>query len=59
MLKYVKNPETNKCVFAVTRSGEPIKIRAAIFTECFFMLAMAELARATGEARYKVLYPFI
>ena len=53
-MKYVKNPENNKCSFAVTRTGDPIKIQRTIFSECFYMIAMAELARATGDAKYKV-----
>lgn len=53
LMKYVKNPETNKCFFAVTRSGDPVKIQRTIFSECFYMVAMAELARATGDDKYK------
>ncbi|XP_041459512.1 N-acylglucosamine 2-epimerase-like [Lytechinus variegatus] len=53
LMKYVKNPENYKCFFAVTRTGEPIKIQRTIFSECFYMIAMAELARATGDAKYK------
>lgn len=53
-MKYVKNPENNKCFFTVTKTGDPIKIQRSIFSECFYMIAMAELARATGEAKYKV-----
>ncbi|XP_072178053.1 N-acylglucosamine 2-epimerase-like [Diadema setosum] len=53
LMEHVKNPANNKCHFAVTRSGEPIKIQRTIFSECFYTIAMAELARATGETKYK------
>ena len=31
--EFVKNPETGKCYFSVTREGKPVKIQRTIFTE--------------------------
>ena len=30
---FVKNPDTGKCYFSVTREGKPVKIQRTIFTE--------------------------
>lgn len=38
--------------FSMTADGRAVYVQRKIFTECFYVLALAELARATGEARY-------
>jgi N-acylglucosamine 2-epimerase len=38
--------------FSTTADGRAIYVQRKIFTECFYVLALAELARATGEARF-------
>ncbi|XP_064605325.1 N-acylglucosamine 2-epimerase-like isoform X2 [Liolophura sinensis] len=53
LMKYVKNPETWKCYFSLTRDGKPLKIQRTIFSECFYLMALSELARATGDPKYK------
>lgn len=37
---------------SMTADGRAVYVQRKIFTECFYVLALAELARATGEARY-------
>ncbi|NJD19079.1 MAG: N-acylglucosamine 2-epimerase, partial [Gemmatimonadetes bacterium] len=38
--------------FSMTADGRAVYVQLKIFTECFCVMALAELARATGEARY-------
>lgn len=54
LLNHIKRPEDGRCYFQVTAEGQPIKIQRTIFTECFYVIAMAELARASNLSRYKV-----
>ncbi|XP_061469910.1 N-acylglucosamine 2-epimerase isoform X2 [Rhineura floridana] len=42
-----------KCAFVLTRDGRPVKIQRTIFSECFYVLGLDELGRATGEPRYQ------
>ncbi|KAM4663176.1 N-acylglucosamine 2-epimerase [Discoglossus pictus] len=42
-----------KCAFVVTRDGRAVKVQRTIFSECFYVMAMDELWRVTGEERYK------
>ncbi|XP_071784123.1 N-acylglucosamine 2-epimerase-like [Asterias amurensis] len=51
---YVKNPATGKCYFIITKSGKAVKTKSNIFSECFYILAMSELARATLDQKYKL-----
>ncbi|XP_070558541.1 N-acylglucosamine 2-epimerase-like [Ptychodera flava] len=53
LMKNLRDPETMKCYFLVTKEGKPIKIQRTIFAECFYMLAMSEVARATKDLKYK------
>ncbi|XP_038067868.1 N-acylglucosamine 2-epimerase-like [Patiria miniata] len=53
LMNYVKNPTTGKCYFTVTKEGKAVKVQRTIFSECFYMLAMSELARATNDDVYK------
>lgn len=44
---------SRKCAFCVTRRGEAVKVQRSVFSECFYVLAMDELARVTGESQYQ------
>uniref|UniRef100_A0A6J0TK87 N-acylglucosamine 2-epimerase n=1 Tax=Pogona vitticeps TaxID=103695 RepID=A0A6J0TK87_9SAUR len=46
-------PPSQKCAFVLTRDGRPVKIQRTIFSECFYVLGLDELGRATGETRYQ------
>lgn len=54
LLNHIKRPEDGRCYFQVTADGQPIKIQRTLFTECFYVLAMAELARASNLSKYRV-----
>ncbi|XP_033115461.1 N-acylglucosamine 2-epimerase-like isoform X2 [Anneissia japonica] len=53
LMKHVKDQNSAKCFFSVTKDGQPIKVQRTIFSECFYLLAMSELGRATKEQKYK------
>lgn len=69
LMDFVKNPDTGKCYFSVTREGKPVKIQRTIFTEVslitqvvvsssccvevFYVMAMCGLHSLTGEAVYR------
>ncbi|XP_076847646.1 N-acylglucosamine 2-epimerase isoform X2 [Brachyhypopomus gauderio] len=38
-----------KCAFSLTRDGRAVKVQRTIFSECFYVMAMDELARVTGD----------
>ncbi|CAJ1055164.1 N-acylglucosamine 2-epimerase [Xyrichtys novacula] len=38
-----------KCAFCLTREGKAVKIQRTIFSECFYIMAMDELGRVTGD----------
>ncbi|XP_023693352.1 N-acylglucosamine 2-epimerase [Paramormyrops kingsleyae] len=40
---------TGKCAFCLTRDGQPVKVQRTIFSECFYVMAMDELSRVTGD----------
>ena len=55
MLRYAQvAPPAKKCAFVLTRDGRPVKVQRTIFSECFYTMAMNELWRVTGDARYQV-----
>ncbi|XP_072884854.1 N-acylglucosamine 2-epimerase [Hemitrygon akajei] len=45
--------EGRKRAFCVSRDGRAVKVQRTIFSECFYVLAMDELWRATGQDRYQ------
>nr|XP_021524521.1 N-acylglucosamine 2-epimerase isoform X2 [Aotus nancymaae] len=54
LLRYARvAPPSKKCAFVLTRDGRPVKVQRTIFSECFYTMAMDELWRTTGEARYQ------
>ncbi|KAM4609628.1 N-acylglucosamine 2-epimerase [Polymixia lowei] len=38
-----------KCAFCLTKDGKAVKIQRTIFSECFYIMAMDELSRVTGD----------
>ncbi|TNN53047.1 N-acylglucosamine 2-epimerase [Liparis tanakae] len=38
-----------KCAFCLTRDGKAVKIQRSVFSECFYIMAVDELSRATGD----------
>ncbi|KAM9342092.1 N-acylglucosamine 2-epimerase isoform 2-T3 [Pholidichthys leucotaenia] len=38
-----------KCAFSLTRDGKAVKVQRTIFSECFYIMAMDELSRVTGD----------
>ncbi|XP_064626400.1 N-acylglucosamine 2-epimerase-like [Lineus longissimus] len=52
LMSKVRDPSTYRCYFSLTRDGKPIKIQRTIFTECFYLMAMSELAIATKDDTY-------
>lgn len=53
MITHMKDPSTSRCLFATTRDGKGIKYQRSIFTECFYVMGMSELAKATKNQKYK------
>ncbi|XP_063150310.1 N-acylglucosamine 2-epimerase [Candoia aspera] len=54
LLKHARvAPPSQKCAFVLTRDGRPVKIQRTIFSECFYVLGLDELGRATGESHYQ------
>ncbi|CAL1531828.1 unnamed protein product, partial [Lymnaea stagnalis] len=53
VMKHVKDPSTNKCYLNLTREGKPLKSQRTIFSESFYVMAMAEMYRVTKEDVYK------
>uniref|UniRef100_A0A671XXA7 N-acylglucosamine 2-epimerase n=1 Tax=Sparus aurata TaxID=8175 RepID=A0A671XXA7_SPAAU len=51
--KFARVPGTSsgqwKCAFCLTRDGKAVKIQRTIFSECFYIMAMDELSRVTGD----------
>ena len=47
--KYARG-DNNRVYFALNRDGSPNFLQRKMFAECFYVMAMAEYARATGDA---------
>lgn len=43
-----------KCAFCLTRDGKAVKVQRTIFSECFYILALDELSRVTGDKDMQV-----
>lgn len=43
-----------KCAFCLTRDGRAVKVQRTIFSECFYVMAMDELSRVTGDKEMQV-----
>jgi N-acylglucosamine 2-epimerase len=44
--------DDGRVYFSLTAEGHPLSMQRKIFSECFFIMALAECSRATGEAKY-------
>jgi hypothetical protein len=55
LMKHFKDPATGKVFFSTTRDGKPTKMQRTIFSEVFYSMAMAGLAKATQQTKYKVM----
>ncbi|MEN9809108.1 MAG: hypothetical protein RLZZ488_675 [Pseudomonadota bacterium] len=51
-LRYKALTPDNRIPFRMTADGTPIYIQRKIFSECFYIMAMAEYARASGDESY-------
>ncbi len=40
--------------FSLTADGKPVQMQRKIFSECFYIMALAGFSRATGEGRYLI-----
>lgn len=40
---------SNRCFFSLTREGKPLFLQRKPFSECFYVMALAEFSRATGD----------
>uniref|UniRef100_A0A8D3BTI4 N-acylglucosamine 2-epimerase n=1 Tax=Scophthalmus maximus TaxID=52904 RepID=A0A8D3BTI4_SCOMX len=38
-----------KCAFCLSKDGKVVKVQRTIFSECFYVMAMDELSRVTGD----------
>lgn len=45
--------EQGRVYFSLTRDGRPTHIQRKIYSEVFYVMAMAEMARATGRQEYR------
>ena len=52
--KHIKIPGETRCYFAVTEDGRPARLQRKPYTECFYVMAMSELCRSTGDVSYQV-----
>ena len=50
--RWGRDKDSGRVYFALTRDGRPIHIQRKIYAEVFYLLAMTEMARATGQADY-------
>jgi len=44
--------DENRAYFCVNRQGEPLWMQRKIFSECFYVMALAEYGRASGDDSY-------
>lgn len=51
-LRFKALTSDNRIPFRMTAEGVPISIQRKIFSECFYVMAMAEYARASGDDSY-------
>jgi N-acylglucosamine 2-epimerase len=51
MRKYAKR-EDGRVYFSLTAEGKPVSMQRKIFSECFYVMACAEFARASGEEEW-------
>ena len=54
LLERIKVKGEQRCYFAVSEEGLPVRTQRKPYTECFFIIALSELFRATGNEKYQV-----
>lgn len=54
LLERVKVKGEQRCYFAVSEAGLPVRVQRKPYTECFFIVGLIELFRATGNQKYQV-----
>lgn len=42
--------DDNRVYFSMTQEGRPLQLQRKIFSECFYIMALAEYSRASGDA---------
>jgi N-acylglucosamine 2-epimerase len=52
-LRYKALTKDDRVPFRMTADGQPVYIQRKIFSECFYIMAMAEYARASGDLSYQ------
>jgi N-acylglucosamine 2-epimerase len=52
-LKHHAKRDDNRIHFSLTEKGAPIYLQRKIFSECFYTIALAQYAKATGESAYE------
>lgn len=53
-LRYKALTPENRIPFRMTAEGKPVYIQRKIYSECFYIMAMAEYARASGDESYLI-----
>ncbi|MBD3377918.1 N-acylglucosamine 2-epimerase [candidate division KSB1 bacterium] len=48
LTKYARRAD-NRVYFSLTRNGEPIYLQRKMFSECFYIMALAQYSKASGE----------
>ena len=56
VMKFVKDPNTLRCSLSLTKEGKSTKVQKTIFSECFYLMAMSELYKATKTNIYMVYH---
>ncbi len=54
LLSAIKVPDENRCYFSVTKAGKPLSLQRKPYTECFYIMGLAELYKATNTQKYLV-----
>jgi N-acylglucosamine 2-epimerase len=54
LMRYIKVKNQMRCYFAVSEVGLPVKLQRKPYTECFYIIGLYELYRATCDETYKV-----
>jgi N-acylglucosamine 2-epimerase len=52
LLQHARTEDGKRCYFSLTEDGRPLGIQRKIFSECFFVMAMYEYGKATGDIKY-------
>ena len=53
-MRHLEGRSGKRCYFAVTQEGKPYRVQRKPFTECFYVMALAEMSRAAKKPAYMV-----